>query len=130
MMMQARRIAFSSARGNMRLPLANNRRAGLAARTLKARSRLITVHAAFLRLRAAAWHSFGRAVQEGLGPAGSLSPVRQPVRACPPSLGGGGGRLNHTQGVPMTGLSLRTPAQSPDYQHAFEAGRKRAGSWF
>lgn len=98
-MMRGWRIAFFCARANMPLSLANNRRPGLAARTLKARSRLITVHAAFLRLRAAAWHSFGRAVQEGFGPAGSLSPVRQPVRACPPSLGGGGGRLNHTQGV-------------------------------
>jgi hypothetical protein len=39
--------------------------------------------------------------------------------------------LNRKQGnKTMTGPSSRTPAQSPDYQHAFEAGRKRAASWF
>lgn len=30
----------------------------------------------------------------------------------------------------MTGSPPRTSAQSPDYQLAFQAGRKRAASWF
>lgn len=30
----------------------------------------------------------------------------------------------------MANHSPRTPAQSQDYQHAFEAGRKRAAKWF